>query len=312
MVDRFKVSKAGPRWFVCADTGAEVARFDGATAEHDARALAAKLNGRPIPAAPKPEPRKPEPVAEAPKPGAWAGDAEPQPGRVYSLSGLAGGGVAEDVTEEVNAAQRARELAGRCSKGGQVVRYSTFGGGERRAVVTRWHPDVKNGRPGFDAVAIGDGALSDGFEVWGYASQVVAFEGEAEAPEALSVADERARFAEAAAAESSRLASADDRADPAEGEAESSNAAPTATEPRPDRVTDHPQLPASWYPEGGGYVRLLEADRAGVSFRRAPPMWIRSELKAGGYRYCPDDVEWVGPLANLPRTLRPSTGGGAV
>lgn len=286
MAHRFTVSNAGPTWYVSASNGAEVERFQGEGAEAGARALAAKLNGLPAPA-PKPAPV----VEDAPKGGAWGGEDAPKPGHVYSLSGLAGPkGVAEDVTPEVDAARRAGELAGTCADGGQVVVYRTFDRGERRCVVARWDRELNKGRPGFDGRALGDSGLPDGFEVWGYASQVVRFEGVAPLPAAI----------EAAAVPTV--------ADP-EPAADVGTISPPDSFDKPDRVQSHPVLPASWHPERGGYVRLLEQDRAGVSFRRMPPRSVRDSLKRAGYRWCPDDVEWVGPLAHLPQDLRPGSAG---
>lgn len=49
---------------------------------------------------------------------------------------------------------------------GDTIFYSPFLGGSRKVVVTLREDDIKNGRPGFSAVA------EDGFNVWGYDYQI--------------------------------------------------------------------------------------------------------------------------------------------
>lgn len=52
---------------------------------------------------------------------------------------------------------------------GQIVRYETFSGVIRTVRITEVHEDVKNGRPGFDAVDI----ETEQDEVWGYTAQII-------------------------------------------------------------------------------------------------------------------------------------------
>ncbi len=78
--------------------------------ERTAALVAVLLNARET--APQTRPtrsRNRRPSRSAGARGAWAGNDRPQPGRVYSLSGLAGGGVAEDVTEEHRATEPRQE-----------------------------------------------------------------------------------------------------------------------------------------------------------------------------------------------------------
>jgi len=49
---------------------------------------------------------------------------------------------------------------------GSTVLYETFTGTIRQVVVTAKHDDVKNGRPGFDAIHGPEG-------VWGYDDQII-------------------------------------------------------------------------------------------------------------------------------------------
>ena len=56
---------------------------------------------------------------------------------------------------------------------GDTVTYTAFGGEQRTVIVTEKYEDVKNGRPGFDAVwpiiATDEG-------VWGYDDQIIRVE----------------------------------------------------------------------------------------------------------------------------------------
>jgi hypothetical protein len=78
------------------EPGAEIGAFHE---ERTAQLVAVLLNAREAAPEDKPTPKRIQ-RQRASGTGAWAGNDEPQAGRVYSLSGLAGGGVAEDVTPE--------------------------------------------------------------------------------------------------------------------------------------------------------------------------------------------------------------------
>ena len=62
---------------------------------------------------------------------------------------------------------------------GDLIKYKTFAGKNCFAIVTERLSDIKNGRPGFDAVEsndegrIIDGAVSIGGWVWGYDYQFI-------------------------------------------------------------------------------------------------------------------------------------------
>jgi len=76
--------------------GAEVAVF---TEERTAQLVAVLLNAREAAPEDRPTPKRIQRQRASGR-GQWGGNDKPQPGRVYSLTGLAGGGVAEDVTPE--------------------------------------------------------------------------------------------------------------------------------------------------------------------------------------------------------------------
>lgn len=113
-----RVTQVGPWWVVETETGQEVARQTGPGAEHKCRVLAARINGEPdpepetakgtespeAPAGVGPESDGAEPVGAAV--GPWAGEDRPRAGRVYDLTGLSAGGVADDVTDRVEAERR--------------------------------------------------------------------------------------------------------------------------------------------------------------------------------------------------------------
>ena len=52
---------------------------------------------------------------------------------------------------------------------GEIIMYHLFSGAVRQCRVTAVFDDVKNGHPGFDAVATG------GMECWGYDDQIVEY-----------------------------------------------------------------------------------------------------------------------------------------
>lgn len=86
---------------VLEEDGAPVAYFED---ERTAALVAVLLNAREQ--APQTRPTKARnrrPSRSAGSRGAWGGNDRPQPGRVYDLSGVAGGGVAEDVTDRAPA-----------------------------------------------------------------------------------------------------------------------------------------------------------------------------------------------------------------
>lgn len=59
---------------------------------------------------------------------------------------------------------------------GSIVSYSTFGGGHRTVKILNKESDIKNNRPGFDAVEVSQEGKEwlekSGCYVWGYDSQI--------------------------------------------------------------------------------------------------------------------------------------------
>ncbi len=91
--------------FALEDGGEEVGHFHE---ERTAQLVAVLLNAREAAPEDKPTPKRIQRQRASGR-GAWAGDDEPKAGRIYSLTGLAGGGVAEDVTDQERSAPRAVE-----------------------------------------------------------------------------------------------------------------------------------------------------------------------------------------------------------
>jgi hypothetical protein len=60
---------------------------------------------------------------------------------------------------------------------GDRVEYMPFGGPTRDVDITAVLADVKNGRPGFDAVVRGGWNDAPGDTVWGYAYQILTING---------------------------------------------------------------------------------------------------------------------------------------
>lgn len=174
--------KDGPEgfpWTVCQEDGGRVAACpDESTAERVAFLLGSWKGGA---AAPRVLVEAGKRVPPAAAPGAWAGHDRPQPGRVYELSGLAGGGVARDVTEEARrpvAVVRAPEAAaivdpsGALERAGLVRRESPPAGEARgvpaapRAPVPGGFPDVETAERAARAVVPGDSWSAGEARVW--------------------------------------------------------------------------------------------------------------------------------------------------